>query len=74
MVTVLYGAILVAVYGFISLLADQDVITEPDGNTYLVVTNILEDAQYLNGPYVRTVQFKKENGTAGWNPTPCTTP
>jgi hypothetical protein len=30
MVTVLYGAILVAVYGFISLLADQDVITEPD--------------------------------------------
>lgn len=30
MVTVLYGAILVAVYGFISLLADQDVITESD--------------------------------------------
>jgi hypothetical protein len=47
-------------------------ITEPDGNTYLVVTNILEDAQYMNGPYVRTVQFKKETGTAGWNPTPCT--
>lgn len=46
-------------------------ITEPDGNTYLLVTKILEDAQYLNGPYVRTVQFKKENGTAGWNPTPC---
>lgn len=49
-------------------------ITEPDGNTYLLVTNILEDAQYLNGPYVRTVQFKKENGTTGWNPTPCTAP
>jgi hypothetical protein len=46
-------------------------ITEPDGNTYLLVTKILEDAQYLSGPYVRTVQFKKENGTAGWNPTPC---
>jgi hypothetical protein len=46
-------------------------ITEPDGNTYLLVTKILEDAQYLNGPYVRTVQFKKESGTAGWNPTPC---
>ena len=46
-------------------------ISEPDGNTYLVVTKILEDAQYLSGPYVRTVQFKKENGTAGWNPTPC---
>jgi hypothetical protein len=42
--------------------------------TYLLVTKILEDAQYLNGPYVRTVQFKKENGTAGWNPTPCVVP
>src|SRR5262245_48700108 len=49
-------------------------ITEPDGNTYLLVTKILEDAQYLSGPYVRTVQFKKENGTAGWNPTPCAAP
>jgi len=46
-------------------------ISEPDGNTYLLVTKILEDAQYLNAPYVRTVQFKKENGSAGWNPTPC---
>lgn len=47
-------------------------ITEPDGNTYLLVTKILEDSQYMSGPYVRTVQFKKENGTAGWNPIPCT--
>ncbi len=46
-------------------------ISEPDGNTYLLVTKILEDAQYLNAPYVRTVQFKKENGPAGWTPTPC---
>jgi hypothetical protein len=46
-------------------------ITEPDGNTYLLVTKILEDPQYLTGPYVRTVQFKKESGTVGWNPTPC---
>jgi len=46
-------------------------ITEPDGNTYLLVTNILEDAQYLNAPYVRTVQFKKQTDTSGWNPTPC---
>jgi hypothetical protein len=46
-------------------------VTEPDGNTYLLVTNILEDAQYLNGPYVRTVQFRKQTDTNGWNPTPC---
>jgi len=47
------------------------VLTEPDGNSYLVVTKILEDAQYLSGPYVRTVQFKKEASQAGWNPIPC---
>ena len=46
-------------------------LTEPDGNTYLLVTKILEDPQYLNAPYVRTVQFKKETGANGWNPTPC---
>jgi len=46
-------------------------ITEPDGATYLVVTKILEDSQYMSGPYVRTVQFKKENTTAGWNPIGC---
>lgn len=46
-------------------------VTEPDGNAYLLVTKILEDSQYMSGPYVRTVQFKKESGTAGWNPVPC---
>ena len=46
-------------------------VSEPDGNTYLVVTKILEDPQYMNAPYVRTVQFKKQNDATGWNPTPC---
>ena len=46
-------------------------LNEPDGNTYLLVTKVLEDSQYMTGPYVRSVQFKKENGTAGWNPIPC---
>ena len=46
-------------------------ITEPDGNTYLLVMNILEDSQYMTGPYVRTVQFRKQMDTSGWNPTPC---
>jgi hypothetical protein len=46
-------------------------VSEPDGNTYLLVTKILEDPQYMNGPYVRTVQFKKQPDANGWNPTPC---
>jgi hypothetical protein len=47
------------------------VLTEPNGAQYLVVTKILEDPQYMAAPFVRSVQFKKEAGTAGWNPTPC---
>jgi hypothetical protein len=46
-------------------------LTEPDGNSYLLVTKILEDNQYMSEPYVRTVQFKKESTAAGWNPTGC---
>jgi hypothetical protein len=46
-------------------------LSEPDGNTYLLVTKILEDSQYMSGPYIRTVQFKKEASQAGWNPTAC---
>jgi hypothetical protein len=50
------------------------ILSEPDGNTYLLVTKILEDPQYMTGPYVRTVQFKKQSDASGWNPTPCVTP
>ena len=38
---------------------------------YLVVTNFLEDPQYLAQPYVRSVQFKKQADAKGWNPTAC---
>jgi len=46
-------------------------LEEPDGNVYLLVTKLLEDPQYINGVYYRTVQFKKQKDGAGWNPTPC---
>ena len=38
---------------------------------YLAVTSILEDAQYLAQPWVRTSQFRKQPDAKGWNPTPC---
>ncbi len=47
-------------------------ITEPNNDEYLVVTTFLEDPQYLNGPYVRSVQFRRQADATGWNPTPCT--
>jgi hypothetical protein len=47
------------------------VVTGAQGEVYLAITRILEDPQYLNAPYVRTVQFRKQNDGSGWNPTPC---
>ena len=29
------------------------------------------DPEHLATPYWTSQQFKRENGTAGWNPTPC---
>ena len=46
-------------------------VSGQQNDEYLLVTKILEDPQYLNAPYVRTVQFKKQNNATGWNPTPC---
>jgi hypothetical protein len=46
-------------------------LTEDNGDQYLVITRLLEDPQYLTGPYVRSVQFKRQNDATGWNPTPC---
>ncbi len=46
-------------------------VTEANGDEYLMITNFLDDPQYLNGPYVRSVQFKRQKDATGWNPTPC---
>ena len=38
---------------------------------YLVLTQMVEDPQYLAQPYVKTYQYRKQRDAAGWNPTPC---
>ena len=48
-----------------------DVIKEPNGDTYLVVSGTLVDPMYLNTPYEMAVNFKKQADNSGWNPTPC---
>ncbi len=44
---------------------------EDRGVVYLVLTTILEDPAYLEGPYIRTLQFRKQADDSGWDPTPC---
>ena len=45
----------------------------PNGDVWLVVSSMLEDPTYLNGPLYLSSQFKKEPNGAKWNPTPCRT-
>jgi len=44
---------------------------ELDGQTYMIVTGIVEDPQYLNSRFITTEQFKLEPDDAKWNPAPC---
>ena len=46
-------------------------ILEDRGVEYLLLTTILDDPTYLEGPYIRTLHFRKEADAAGWDPGPC---
>jgi hypothetical protein len=48
-----------------------DVIQEPDGAEYLVVSSTFEDSTFLNNKYETAVNFKKQPDGAGWHPEPC---
>jgi hypothetical protein len=41
------------------------------GNTYLIVTSVVTDPQYLTQPFMVTAHFKKIPDASGWDPTPC---
>jgi hypothetical protein len=45
---------------------------EPAGDSWLILTSIVEDPQYLTGPFIRSTHYKRlpDNNTA-WEPEPC---
>jgi len=45
---------------------------EPNGDSWLILTAVVEDAQYLTGRFVRSTHFKRlpDNNTT-WEPEPC---
>jgi hypothetical protein len=44
-----------------------------DGNvTWLIVSVLVEDPQYLQQPFITSRQFMKQADDKGWNPTSCT--
>jgi hypothetical protein len=46
-------------------------VEEPDGQSFLLVEEMLEDPQFLSDVYVRSWYFKKLPDGKGWNPTEC---
>jgi hypothetical protein len=47
---------------------------ETYGVTYMIVTTIVEDPEYLTQPFITSSHFKKlPDANNGWDPTPCST-
>jgi hypothetical protein len=44
---------------------------ELDGTSYLILTTIVDDPQYLNDTFITSEQFKREPDGSKWNPAPC---
>jgi hypothetical protein len=44
---------------------------EPNGDSFVIVTTIVEDPQYLNTRFARSSHFKKEPDGSKWKPAPC---
>jgi hypothetical protein len=43
----------------------------PDGSTWMTLTQMVNDPEYLTEPYVVNYHFKKLPDGSKWNPTPC---
>ena len=51
-----------------------DVFKDPyQGNTWMTVTTVVNDPQYLVEPLITHVHFKKIPDNSGWDPTQCRT-
>jgi hypothetical protein len=53
------------------LTEDYDFIHEQAEDEWLIVTTVIEDPIYLENPLILSEQFKKQAGSSGWDPTPC---
>jgi hypothetical protein len=42
-----------------------------DGNSYLIVTSVVDDPKYLNDSFITSGQFTREPDASKWNPSPC---
>jgi hypothetical protein len=55
----------------VSMTEYYDVHKEKNGDEWLVITTIVDDAQYLDVPFVNTTHFRRQKDATGWDPQPC---
>ncbi|MGH9145332.1 MAG: hypothetical protein ACRD1Q_01390 [Vicinamibacterales bacterium] len=48
-----------------------DLVRPQSGDTWLVITTIVDDPTYLQRPWTTSLNFKKEPDGSKWDPTPC---
>ena len=48
-----------------------DMHTLPNGDRYIVNTNVVEDPVYLQAPFQTAIHYKLERDASKWDPTPC---
>ena len=48
-----------------------DIVTESNGDVWLIVDAIVEDPQYLARSLIRSTHFRKQRDATGWDPAPC---
>jgi hypothetical protein len=48
-----------------------DLTKEDDGTSWLIVTTLIEDPQYLQRRFQRSTHFRKQADATGWDPSPC---
>ena len=48
-----------------------DLLRQPGGDQWIVVTTIVDDPTYLSRTWITSLNFKKEPDGAKWDPTPC---
>jgi hypothetical protein len=51
-----------------------DTFTLPEDGTWLIVTTVVNDPEYLTTDLLLSTQFRKETGRSRWDPRPCDIP
>jgi hypothetical protein len=59
-------------YGAQARLAEYWEVSQEGGDTWLTVTTVLDDPEYLRGSYVINSIYRKERDGSRWNPSDCT--